>query len=82
MVVTKRQKETPKQYQVDRIIAHKYEKGVCLFKVRWEGYTAKDDTWEPHESFASPVPVIEYYSQIPGKRALSCNDHEWWFGKD
>ena len=70
--------------QVEKVLAHKYKEGVCLFKVRWQGYSANHDTWEPHESFVSPTPVIEYYSSvrrtIPNRttKAMSIGDQAWW----
>ena len=42
-------------YQVENIIDDKLDKdGVTvLYKTRWKGYTAADDTWEPTENVAS-----------------------------
>ena len=42
-------------YQVEKIIDDKLDKdGVTiLYKTRWKGYTAADDTWEPTENVAS-----------------------------
>ena len=42
-------------YQVEKIIDDKLDKdGVTiLYKTRWVGYAAADDTWEPTENVAS-----------------------------
>jgi len=42
-------------YQVEKIIVNKLDKdGVTvLYKTRWKGYAAADDTWEPTENVAS-----------------------------
>ena len=36
------------EYVVNRLVDHYFdEDGTLLFRVRWEGYSAKDVTWEP-----------------------------------
>ena len=48
-------------YQVEKIIDDKLDKdGVTiLYKTRWKGYAAADDTWEPAENVASTG--VSYY---------------------
>lgn len=36
---------------MEKIVGHKTEKGKDYWKVRWVGYGANDDTWEPRENF-------------------------------
>jgi transposase InsO family protein len=36
---------------VQKILDHKIEKGVHLWKVRWKGYGPEEDSWEPASSF-------------------------------
>jgi Chromo (CHRromatin Organisation MOdifier) domain len=37
-----------KEYVIDKIIAaDRGDKGHPKYRIRWEGYTAEDDTWEP-----------------------------------
>lgn len=31
--------------QVEAIIDHKRDKGKTLYRIRWKGYSSKDDTW-------------------------------------
>ena len=53
-------------FQVEKIVDHgindddEYE-----LKVRWDGYTSKDDTWEPARSLFADVPavVINYFQK-------------------
>lgn len=43
--------EEDEQYVVEAVITHRKLDGKVEFKVRWKGYTAEDDTWEPFDSF-------------------------------
>ena len=42
-------------YKVEKIVDHwtKNKFGVPLYRTRWKGYTAKDDTWEPAANVSS-----------------------------
>jgi transposase InsO family protein len=42
-------------FVVHKILDHKVEKGVHFWKVRWKGYGAEEDTWEPASSFVGYV---------------------------
>ncbi|XP_017155476.1 chromodomain-helicase-DNA-binding protein 1 isoform X1 [Drosophila miranda] len=35
------------EYEVDAIIGHKKVRGASYFLIRWKGYNADSDTWEP-----------------------------------
>ena len=37
-------------YKVEKIIDHRRLKGTTYYRVRWEKFTSKDDTWQPKES--------------------------------
>ena len=40
-------------FTVEKIVDSKVDKnGVPLYKTRWKGYSASDDTWEPTENVA------------------------------
>ena len=39
-------------------------KSAVEFRIRWNGYTSQDDTWEPEENFANDKALItEFYSR-------------------
>ena len=42
-------------FVVENILAHKIERGVHFWKVRWRGYGPEEDTWEPAASFVGFV---------------------------
>ena len=42
---------TARRYVVEKIIGHRFNKGVLEFDVKWQGYEdPKDRTWEPEEN--------------------------------
>lgn len=45
-------------YEVQSIIGHKKIKGVDTYKVRWKGYDASHDTWEPEVSLQDSAKVL------------------------
>ena len=49
-------------YLAEKIIKHKVKDGSTIYQVRWKGYTAKDDSWEPVTSFYSPELIHAYWS--------------------
>ena len=52
-------------YEVERIVAHKIEKGTLRYLVKWVGYDDKENTWEPEQNLRCPRIVREYMLNIP-----------------
>lgn len=50
--------------QVSRIIDHRRLKGTIYYRVRWENYTAKDDSWQPKESLNCNELLKEYHENL------------------
>ena len=42
------------EYVVDRIVGHRTACGGVEYKVRWYGYTAREDTYEPADELPQP----------------------------
>ena len=42
---------------VDEVLGHKVEKGVLMFKTKWEGYGEDETTWEKIGQFVSGINV-------------------------
>jgi len=50
-------------FKVEKIVDTKLVNGVVLYKTRWKGYTAADDTWEPRDNVASTGHVDRWERQ-------------------
>lgn len=48
----------PNTYIVEKIMEKKKEKNKIYYRVRWLGYSAKDDTWEPRSELIKDVPEL------------------------
>ncbi|KAF2998528.1 hypothetical protein E8E13_004762 [Curvularia kusanoi] len=57
------------EYVVEKIIGHRFNKGVLEFDVKWQGYeNPKDRTWESEENLETAADVLkEYYEDIGGR---------------
>ncbi|XP_060077475.1 M-phase phosphoprotein 8-like [Ylistrum balloti] len=57
-------------YEVERIMGISKASGKTLYKVRWRGYGATDDTWEPIENLQSCLDLIEEYQKKRDEQRL------------
>ncbi|KAG1135847.1 hypothetical protein G6F38_012488 [Rhizopus arrhizus] len=54
--------EQSEAYDVEAVIDHKGAPSNWLYLVRWKGYDAKDDTWEPEKHFHDNRPILKYWN--------------------
>lgn len=47
-------------FEAERIVDHKRNGSKRIFRIRWKGFGAKDDTWEPEENLFCPSIMKEY----------------------
>lgn len=55
-------------YEVEKIVDHAFDAHGMLFRVRWKGYTDKDDTWEDEHCFLDPQYVANYKAGVDAAR--------------
>ncbi|OSS47083.1 hypothetical protein B5807_09830 [Epicoccum nigrum] len=57
------------EYVVEKILGHRFNKGVLEFDVKWQGYDNPEDrTWEPEENMETAADVLkEYFEDIGGR---------------
>jgi hypothetical protein len=53
-----------RQYIVNKILDKKIMKGRAYYLINWEGYTEKDNTWEPADGFATNIVAMDYESRL------------------
>lgn len=55
------------EYEVDRIVDDRVEDNEKQYLIRWKGFTAEDDTWEPVTNLDCPE-IIEGYEENKRKK--------------
>ncbi|XP_022834786.1 chromobox protein homolog 1-like [Spodoptera litura] len=53
-------KVTEEEYEVEKIVDSKRIKGKLLYLIRWKGYSADNDTWEPENTLSCPELINKY----------------------
>ena len=53
------------EHLVEKILRHRVRDGVPEYRVRWKGYNADDDTWEPLEKVKDLAALDEYEAAHP-----------------
>uniref|UniRef100_A0A914QU46 Chromo domain-containing protein n=1 Tax=Panagrolaimus davidi TaxID=227884 RepID=A0A914QU46_9BILA len=57
------------EFEVEKLVGKRIEKGVLKYKVRWVGYDATDDTWENVDNLNCPAKIAEYERELEQKKA-------------
>ena len=58
--------EEEEEHKIDKIIDRKLSRnGTPTYRVRWEGYGAEDDTWEPEETVRDCTALDDYEREHP-----------------
>merc|ERR1712061_948903 len=55
------------EYEVDRIVDDRVEENEKQYLIRWKGFSAEDDTWEPVTNLDCPE-IIEGYEEAKRKK--------------
>jgi hypothetical protein len=67
------------EYVVSEIVDHAgniNDKNKMKFKVHWEGYSSKSDTWEPFAHVCNLVQLDKYIAQHPELSKLNAKPAE------
>ncbi|RFU74948.1 chromo domain [Trichoderma arundinaceum] len=58
-----------KEWEVEEIVDSRIDQGTLQhwFKVKWKGYTNKDNTWEPKTNLTNCKTLVEKYEKKGGK---------------
>lgn len=48
------------EYEVEKIVEDEIRNGKKHYRIRWKGWSAKDDTWEPKASLSCPEIIKAY----------------------
>lgn len=58
-------KETLKEFEVEKIIEVHFKKnGKRDFLIRWKGFSAADNTWEPEENLNCPELIDKFMQKL------------------
>ena len=53
--------DSKEEYEVEVILRHRGRPGCCTFLIRWKGYSATEDTWEPERNLGNAQLLIMEY---------------------
>ncbi|KAF7783141.1 hypothetical protein Agabi119p4_2517 [Agaricus bisporus var. burnettii] len=59
--------EGEQEWEVEKILNAKWFRGKKRYLVRWKGYTAEADSWEPEENLANAKELITEFHQLYGE---------------
>ncbi|KAF9166998.1 hypothetical protein BGX21_010607 [Mortierella sp. AD011] len=60
------------EYEVEKVVGHKRERGVLSFLLKWQGYDDADNTWETSDNLSCEELINEYwerYEKAGGKKS-------------
>ncbi|KAF9924916.1 hypothetical protein BGZ67_009007 [Mortierella alpina] len=63
--------EEDNEYEVEKVVGHKRERGVLSYFLKWKGYDVQDNTWEKEDQVFCEDLVEAYwdrYTQAGGKK--------------
>ena len=67
--------DSEEEYEVEVILGHRGKPGQRIFLIRWKGYSAAEDTWEPERNLGNAQPLITEYKIARPLDFLEYNHH-------
>ena len=53
--------DSEQEYEVEKIVAHKFSNRAIQYYVKWKGYSSDENTWEPQENLTNAQAKIDEY---------------------
>ena len=63
------------EYKVKVVLGHRGRPSHHMFLIRWKGYSAAEDTWEPERNLGNTQPLITEYKIVQPTDFLEYNHH-------
>ena len=63
------------EYEVEAILGHRRRPSCRTFLIRWKGYSAAEDTWEPERNLGNSQPLIVDYKTAQPTEFPEYNHH-------
>lgn len=55
--------DNDEEYEVESIVEKRLKKGVPQYLVKWKGWPAEDNTWEPLENLEESLDLVEAFDK-------------------
>jgi hypothetical protein len=72
MAAAKAEQEQEEVQPVERIVGKRVKDGRTEYRVRWEGFTEADDTWEPLTNLETAKDLIRKFERGLGTGCVAC----------
>lgn len=67
--------EDEEEYEVERIIEVHFKKDKKReFLIRWKGFSAKEDTWEPEEHLNCPELINKFMEKVEKAKSIDARE--------
>uniref|UniRef100_A0A0K0EMB4 Chromo domain-containing protein n=1 Tax=Strongyloides stercoralis TaxID=6248 RepID=A0A0K0EMB4_STRER len=76
--IVKRKVNEETRYVIEKIVDHRTVDGIRQYRIRWDGYTSDDDTWQTSDTF-DDINFVKHYDDMVARkeREPDVTDGEW-----
>ncbi|XP_068618529.1 chromobox protein homolog 3-like [Battus philenor] len=65
---SKKIEEAEEEYEVEKVVDSKRIKGKLHYLIRWKGYSAESDTWEPENTLSCPELINKFNEEAENSK--------------